>query len=375
MRIANTHIGYCLNIYPGETAADVAGHIARECPRVKAAVCPQDDMGIGLWLAAKAVRELKQTPGKLKKQLGDQGLYAFTVNAFPFGDFHCRPVKEKVYQPDWSAPERRDYTIDVAHILAHLLPEGVSGSISTVPVAYGKKCPPQAPVNLVAVAAQLEKLESRTGRLIRLALEPEPDCYLERIDECIAFFEQLRKLDRSLVDRYMGICLDVCHCALQFEDPVVSLRQLDTAGIHVSKIQVSAALEIDDPTLRDIDHLRAFDDGIYFHQTRIRDHENEIKQYADLPEALDERPTGKWRIHFHVPLEFKPGNNNLRSTTPLLSDHFFQQALKSTSHLETEIYTYAVLPQKHQDSSATISAELDFVAQAVRRVAGGATPE
>lgn len=375
MRIANTHIGYCLNIYPGETASDIAGHIARQCPRVKAAVCPQDDMGIGLWLAAKAVRDLKPAPQQLKKQLGDQGLYAFTVNAFPFGDFHSRPVKEKVYQPDWSTPERRDYTVDVAHILAHLLPVSVSGSISTVPVTYGKKCPPQALGHLVAVAAQLEKLESRTGRLIRLALEPEPDCYLERIDECINFFEELRKLDRTLVDRYLGICLDVCHCALQFEDPVVSLRQLENAGIHVPKIQVSAALEIDDPTIGDMEHLQAFDDGVYFHQTRVRNQQKDINRYADLPLALAAGPAGKWRIHFHVPLLFQPANENLRSTMSLLSDDFFQQAIKSTSHLETETYTYDVLPQKHQDSCVTVSAELQFVAQAVRRVLGTSAQE
>lgn len=367
MRIADTHIGYCLNIYPGETAADIARHIAREVPRVKAAVCPRDDMGVGLWLAAKAVGGLKQAPDGLKRQLGDQGLYAFTVNAFPWGDFHSRPVKEKVYQPDWSTSLRRDHTIDVAHILAHLLPQGVTGSISTVPVAYGKICPPRAPVNLVAVAAELEHLESRTGRLIRLALEPEPDCYLEQIDECIAFFERLRKLNRPLVDRYLGVCLDVCHCVLQFEDPVASLQKLEHAGIHVPKIQVSAALEIDDPALRDVKDLQAFDDGIYLHQTRVRNHENEIKRYPDLPEALAARPAGKWRIHFHVPLQFQPDNPNLRSTTSLLDDGFFKQALKSTPHLETETYTYAVLPQKQQDSGATVSAELQFVAQAVRR--------
>jgi hypothetical protein len=330
-------------------------------------------MGVGLWLAAKAVRDLKQAPHNLKKQLGDKGLYAFTVNAFPFGDFHSRPVKEKVYQPDWSTPERRDYTIDAAHILAHLLPEGVCGSISTVPVAYGKKCPPQALNHLVAVAAQLERLESRTGRLIRLAIEPEPDCYLERIDECIAFFEKLRKLDRTLVNRYLGVCLDVCHCALQFENPVASLSQLEEAGIQVPKIQVSAALEIDDPTVRDMEHLKAFDDGVYFHQTRVKHQKNGIKQYADLPQALAAAPSGKWRVHFHVPLQFQSDNDNLRSTTPLLSDVFFQQAIRSTSHLETETYTYAVLPQKQQDSSATVSAELQFVAQAVQRVAGGGT--
>lgn len=368
MRIANTHIGYCLNIYPGETADAIADHIDRQCPEVKRAVCPHTEMGVGLWLPAKAVREFRQQPDKLRQQLADREMYAYTVNAFPFGDFHSRPVKENVYLPDWSSLARRDYTIDAARILAQLLPEGVDGSISTVPVAYGKHCPPQAVVNLVTVAAELEKLESRTGRLIRLALEPEPDCCLERIDECIAFFEQLRLVNRPLVDRYLGICLDVCHAALQFEDPVVALGRLKQAGIHVPKIQVSAALEVENPTGPDLSYLEAFDDGIYFHQTRVRKKNGPLLHYADLPDALADRPKGHWRVHFHVPLHFKAPGTNVHSTAALLDADFFREALLSTTHLETETYTYAVLPEKYQDAGASVSSELQFVIRAVHAV-------
>ena len=366
MRIANTHIGYCLNIYPGETADAIVDHIARQCPLVKTAVCPHAEMGVGLWLPAKAVGEFRQQPAKLRKHLSDQEIYAFTVNAFPFGDFHSRPVKEKVYLPDWSSAARRDYTIDAAHILAQLLPEGVDGSISTVPVAYGKKCPPQASANLVAVAAALEKLESQTGRLIRLALEPEPDCYLERIDECIDFFEQLRLANRPLVDRYLGICLDVCHSAMQFEDPAVALKHLKQAGIHVPKIQVSAALEVENPAGADLSYLEAFDDGIYFHQTRVRKENQPLLRYSDLPDALAARPNGHWRVHFHVPLHFKAPGTNVHSTAALLDAEFFNQALLSTTHLETETYTYAVLPEKYLNASVSVGNELRFVSQAVQ---------
>jgi hypothetical protein len=365
MRIANTHIGYCLNIYPGETADAIVDHIARQCPLVKKAVCPDAEMGVGLWLPAKAVGEFRQQPAKLRNHLSDQEMYAFTINAFPFGDFHSRPVKEKVYLPDWSSTARRDYTIDAARILAQLLPERVDGSISTVPVAYGKKCPPQASANLVAVAAALEKLETQTGRLICLALEPEPDCFLERIDECIDFFEQLRLVNRPLVDRYLGICLDVCHSAMQFEDPTVALEGLKQAGIRVPKIQVSAALEVDNPTGSDFAYLESFDDGIYFHQTRVRKKNEPILHYADLPHALADRPNGHWRVHFHVPLHFKAPGTHVHSTAALLDAGFFRQALLSTAHLETETYTYAVLPEQYQDVGASVSGELQFVMRAV----------
>jgi hypothetical protein len=366
MRIANTHIGYCLNIYPGESADAITDHIRRRCPEVKAAVSPDTEMGIGLWLPAKAVQEFRRHPQKLKAQLAVRDLYAFTINAFPFGDFHSRPVKEKVYLPDWSSSARRDYTVEAARILARLLPDGIDGSISTVPVAYGKDCPPQAMANLVAVAAELETLELQTGRLIRLALEPEPDCYLERTDECIAFFEQLRRLNRPLVDRYLGVCLDVCHSAMQFENPAVALKHLKQAGIQVPKIQVSAALEVDNPTGPDRSYLKAFDDGIYFHQTRVRKENEPLLRYPDLPDALADRPQGHWRIHFHVPLHFQSSGTNVHSTAALLDADFFRQALLSTTHLETETYSYAVLPEKYQDAGASVSSELQFVTRAVQ---------
>jgi sugar phosphate isomerase/epimerase len=370
MRIANAHIGYCLNIYPGESAAAVCEHITRECPRVKAAVCPDADMGIGLWLAAKAAKAFRSDPQRLRRLLADQHLYAFTVNAFPFGDFHARPVKANVYRPDWSSPERLAYTVDVAHVLSLLLPEGVDGSISTVPVAYGKVCPSGAVENLVAAAAALEKVEARTGRLIRLALEPEPDCYLERVDECIGFFDRLRRQNPALVDRYLGICLDVCHSALQFEDPGVVLRRLKQAGIGVPKVQVSAALEVEDPTDADLTYLKAFDDGIYFHQTRVRAEDASLLHFSDLPDALADRPEGHWRVHFHVPLHFEAPGTKVHSTAALLNGEFFKQVLQSTTHLETETYTFAVLPEKCQDASASVSDELAFVSRAVQAAAG-----
>jgi hypothetical protein len=235
-------------------------------------------------------------------------------------------------------------------------------------VAYGKDCPPQAMANLVAVATELETLESQTGRLIRLALEPEPDCYLERTDECIAFFEQLRLMNRTLVDRYLGICLDVCHAAMQFEDPAIALERLKQAGICVPKIQISAALEVNNPTDSDLSYLETFDDGIYFHQTRVRMENEQLLQYPDLPDALGDRPKGHWRIHFHVPLYYKAPGTNVHSTASLLNADFFRQALQSTTHLETETYTYAVLPEKYQDAGASVSSELQFVIRAVQAV-------
>lgn len=366
MRIANTHLGYCLNIYQGETAEDISNHIAYQCPRVKSIVSPAGSMGIGLWLPAKAVNEFKHCPDRLKKHLTDQELYVFTVNAFPMGDFHTRPVKETVYQPDWSSKDRLTYTIDVARLLARILPEGVNGSISTVPVAYGKKRPKGAVKNIMAAAAAFEKLEFETGRRICLALEPEPDCYLERVDECIGFFDRLRGRNQALVDRYLGICLDVCHEAMQFEEPVQTLKKLKSAGIQVPKIQISAALAADHPSDKDLACLARFDDGIYLHQTRILNENGSILRYRDLAEALVNPPDGSWRVHFHVPLYFQLTDVGLVSTSTLLNDAFFKEAVKNTSHFETETYTYRVLPNKHQDANASVVQELLIIENYLR---------
>ena len=42
----------------------------------------------------------------------------------------------------------------------------------------------------------------------------------------------------------MGVCYDVCHAAVEFEDPAGSLQALRAAGIGVPKLQLSAALRI-----------------------------------------------------------------------------------------------------------------------------------
>jgi hypothetical protein len=88
-------------------------------------------------------------------------------------------VKENVYAPDWRSAARRDYTMQVADILAGWLPEGVDGSISTVPGSFKEWITSADDVtvmarNLGVVAAYLAALQEDTGREIHIGLEPEP---------------------------------------------------------------------------------------------------------------------------------------------------------------------------------------------------------
>ena len=119
-------------------------NLRRYALAVKERFSPQDPLGIGLWLAAPAVRQLLEATKlpEFANSLAECGLVPFTLNGFPQGDFHERVVKHRVYCPTWWEDDRAEYTLDLITALDALLPVGLEGSISTLPVAWG--CPPRA---------------------------------------------------------------------------------------------------------------------------------------------------------------------------------------------------------------------------------------
>src|SRR5262249_44363924 len=135
------HLSYCTNIHPGESLSEVRSAIRAHVVNVKRALSPERPFGVGLRLSARAASELAH-PGAREafaELFRESGLYAFTVNGFPYGPFHGEKVKEAVYRPDWLEPERQAYADRLAWELAALLPEGVSGSVSTVPGAFRER--------------------------------------------------------------------------------------------------------------------------------------------------------------------------------------------------------------------------------------------
>ena len=105
----------------------------------------------------------------------------YTLNGFPYGDFHQQVVKHRVYEPTWWQPERLHYTMQLVQIQDAILPAGMEGSISTLPIAWGTPCPDrgeleQAAAQLRQAAQWMHQLEAESGRLIYLCLEPEPGC-------------------------------------------------------------------------------------------------------------------------------------------------------------------------------------------------------
>ncbi|MHC5172361.1 MAG: metabolite traffic protein EboE, partial [Planctomycetota bacterium] len=88
-----------------------------------------------------------------------------------------------------------------------------------------------------------------------------------------------------------------------------------------------------------------------------------ILSYADMPKAIKEAASGRWRIHFHVPLFFTE-NDNLESTASCLDPDFFRELLKGyTPHLEIETYTFDVLPDflRHKGVVESITKEYQWV--------------
>lgn len=365
------HLTYCLNVHPGETWAENLVAIRTSALAIRDRVSANRPFGLGLRLSRAAVDVLAE-PGQLegfRDFLTESGLYAFTINGFPYGTFHGKPVKADVYRPDWSTPERRDYTVKLAQVLAMLLPEGTDGSISTLPLSYKLWPAPEARIgqmviNLADTVAELHRLQESSGKEIHVGLEPEPDCTLETTDEVIRFFEgpltvqggdrliaQLgcsRAEAESLLRRHLGVCFDTCHLALQFEPLAASLHRLHRHGIRLSKVQLSSALETL-PTETARHQLADFSDPVYLHQVKtLNTAALTTSGFPDLPVALAS-PTPvadrtRWRVHFHVPLYFE-STGELRSTSRSLDHDFWEHLVRlPVSHLEIETYTFHVLP-------------------------------
>jgi sugar phosphate isomerase/epimerase len=394
MKLANAglgHLTYCSNIHPGETWPEVFSNLQRYLPAIKGQVADGREMGVGLRLSAIAAEALSRSEAlaEFRDFLDASGLYVFTINGFPYGPFHGVRVKELVYQPDWQYQERLAYTDLLADLLVDMLPDdpALDGSISTVPgtfkpVAEGAGVVDEIVANLIRHAAHLVELRAETGRTIVLALEPEPYCLLETIDETIAFFERhlfgraairgLRELTglspdeaEAALRRHLGVCYDVCHAAVEFEDPAASLEALRRAGIAVPKLQLSAALKIAETGPETARHLRPFDEPVYLHQVIARQGE-ELTRHLDLPQALEtlEASEGaEWRVHFHVPIfydqlqHFSTTQDFLRQ---ILALHR-QQPI--APHLEVETYTWDVLPVRYRQEGIgpAIARELTWV--------------
>lgn len=396
------HLTYCTNIHPGETWPETRLNIERYVLKVRDIVATNCAFGIGLRLSGQAASELAKptTMNEFRRFLHNHNLYVFTINGFPHGTFHGSRIKEKVYLPDWLDEDRLLYADQLAKILVSLLEDhlDVDGSISTVPGAFKSRVRStqdrsQIARKLLRHAATLNRLYEETGRTIVCALEPEPCCLLETIDETVEFFKAhlfsfsaihefagLTGLPPGRAEdalrRHMGICLDACHAAVEFEEPDEVLAALRAAGIGIAKIQLSAGLRLPHVDGDTLAALRPFAESTYLHQV-VERRGRDLVRYEDLPLAMEnvaqavhiDNDKREWRIHFHVPL-FVDKLGPFENTQPFLSRLLqLQIECNPTTHLEIETYTWDVLPKAYRGMPVVdvIAREMQWVLGALTR--------
>lgn len=378
------HLAYCTNIHRGESWQETFRNLQQYTLAVRERVARQEPYAIGLRLGVQAARELAD-PVQLqafRRWLDDHDCYVFTINGFPYGQFHGTRVKEQVYAPDWTTRERVDYTCLLFELLGQVVPPGVEGSVSTVPISYKEfiKDPRQeaaARENLWECIAFMEKASRKSGRRLHLGLEPEPLCYLETTPETVAFFERMRR-DRPgdlRLDEHLGVNYDCCHLAVEYEAAGDSLNRLRQAGIRLSKLHLSSALRVI-PTSDTRQALRAFADDTYFHQVIARSAQGKLTRYRDLDVALaghNHLPpavTDEWRIHFHIPLHSAP-TSFFTTTTDHLTDtlDWLSSNPGACSHLEMETYTWEVMPPEMKRRSVVeqLSSEYEWCLTELRK--------
>lgn len=398
MKTEKGHLTYCTNIHGGEAWHEHFNQLRTHLPHVKRLVASDTSMGLGLRLSDQASRTLadERQFNDFQSWLAEQDAYVFTMNGFPFGDFHNQVVKAQVHAPDWATPERFDYTIRLFDLLARLLPAGMDGGISTSPLSYRHwhNGSPRdwaamrlaATTRIVEVAAHLVRIGDEQGKLLHLDIEPEPDGVLETGPEFIAWYQQelvplgITVLSErfncsaseaeGLLKTHIRLCYDVCHFALGYEDHGAVIDELNKQGIQIGKFQISAAIAAKLPADRAVreaiaEAFMGFNEPIYLHQVIARRKDGSLVRFLDLPDAkpsVFDEDVVEWRSHFHVPI-FSENLGLLKSTQSDIKHVLdIHREAMLTSHLEAETYTWGVLPGHLQLPIAeSIGRELNWI--------------
>ncbi|MDA7950107.1 MAG: metabolite traffic protein EboE [Pirellulaceae bacterium] len=326
---------------------------------------------LGLWFSGRCARELveKERCRQFRSWLEKYQFSVTTINGFPYGDFHGKTVKHSVYAPSWAQQDRLDYTRNLVVILTELLPEGKTGTISTVPIGWAglidNDCKKRAAQNLLTIVTELEENYQQSGKKIVLCLEPEPGCLLEQSDQVVTFFERYLYVDqneggRKKIRRHLQVCHDVCHSAVMFEPQQEAVKTYRRGEIGIGKVQISSALSVPFAKLsleekkQALRELGNFAEDRYLHQSVLVNDHGERVFFDDLPKGLKElekenvlaRGT-ELRVHFHVPI-FADRLGLLSTTQEEIGK--FLSALEEyggiSPEFEIETYAWSVLPDR-----------------------------
>jgi hypothetical protein len=373
---------YSTLVHPADTWEDLWESLQTFLPPVKARVSPDAPFGVSIRLSAATAERLTSDEAALddlRRFLGDNEMFVYTANAFPYGPFKNRVVKQDVYEPDWRSEQRVRYTTQVADVLAALAPAGIEPSIQTSPLGFKPNAASSDVVaayteNVLRVAEHLIALERETGRRVTLAIEPEPYCFLETTPETIAYFrdhlytaEAAERLGgEEMLRRHLGIVFDICHQAVEYEDIGESLQALVDARVPIFKLQEAAAIRV--PSVNDaaVEQLRRYAETIYLTQTYER-RNGSLNRYLNLEDAFAawerDREEAEWRTHIHVPV-FLDDLGEFGSTRFAIAEALaFHRRTPLSAQLEVETYTWDMLPPelKTGDIVEYVCRELEWV--------------
>lgn len=348
-----------------------------------------DSLGVGLWIPDQASREL--VAGELtafREFLDANHLHAYTVNGFPFANFHGDSVKQRVYLPTWAESERLEYTKRLAEILAKLLPDDQHvGSISTLPIGWpnnpyataqsGQDLVAAAGANFRQLAEFLDRLSAETGKRIIVAIEPEPGCVIDTVDDLIGFFDD--QLPEPVQRQSITVCHDICHSAVMNEPQRSVVAAYGNAGVGIGKVQVSSAIVADWESIPEtelrpaLDQLSEFAEDRYLHQTGQVGRDGTFQLADDLPALLkhtspsDLKTSARWVTHFHVPIflerfgRLTTSRDDVVECLQALNDEAID--VDFSGHLEVETYAWTVLPEamRRRGLAEDIASELQWL--------------
>ena len=416
----DVHLSYSTNVHPAETATELAECLRAHVAPISRAAFGAARAAVNLRLGMRQADELLDNPvlpststlsdSVLKapptpacegflQALDELNLDVVSINAFPIRDFHAPRVKEQVYSPPWTDGGRALYSLKIAKVLTHFMarpgiqrlcaPISVPSGVYRAQYGDSAEIRTQCAHFLTECVRELLRLERLTGRTVQLGLEPEPLTTGELCREFIEYYALIlgeaaakfplqlgvtRAQAEELVRRFVTINLDLCHQAVEYEDPLEDLRQLKAAGVPVSGLHLSAALTLAEPG-RNADalgQLKALDEPRYLHQVVAKGRDGSLVRFEDLPDLwnprrLKGRTLGDFpelRCHFHVPLFADFGSQSALNTTRAVVGPAARFAVREglTNNLVVETYTWNVL--------AALAAAGNAGAQAVTGQAG-----
>ena len=284
-------LAYCLNLHPAEDLEGVHRGL-REITFPLAERLGPERFGVGPWIPAALVRDLTADDReRLVSTLADRSLEAFTWNAFPFGGFHTAGLKQGVFAPTWADEERLDFTLDVARLAAEVarpepgrprLGQHAHGAAS-VPArprsarptpTTSRAVPPSSPSSS-PTPASASCSPSNPSRARPRATRPSSPRSSPSTPE---------RFDHDACRRHLGVCLDACHAAVEFEEPERVLANVAGRRSARSSSRAPCASPTPDADDEARERLLALDEPVYLHQVTGRSG-GELLRATDLPEV------------------------------------------------------------------------------------------